>query len=329
MTIAYAVQDSLPNVIQFLPTGGPNGGPAFKLDSQGATPTILAIRVPLPKISNWSVAIDYFVNTTNMLATSGGYEGCGVRSRLLRHGAESPLSLYDNGLLTTQSNDWHTVITGWHNVTQRIDYPPNLQPEVEDIQFCVKGPVGGHVLLSELSVVNRFERVFEAAVTGESSNILLTRRETGTVPPLTYATFIQFGGMLFKYDDTYWDAYLSTETCDIKKGEDVSIEGKAILNGVSDSDSDLPWSIDLSVKFLSPDGNERWVDIETKTSNVATINETLFDNTVTFTSDRDYSQFEIVVKAKTFFGRDHSTIIGHKGIYTSITTRRALLSNNG
>lgn len=319
----YYPKSALPNQIQFLPTGGPNGGAAFKIDSSGSEAVRLAIRRPLPKLSDWNTSIEYTVNTLNMLATANGYEGCGVHAELMKHGPTKPIVLASNQLLGGGiSPDWHTVKTGWHSVTQQIKYQSRVQPEVENLQFVVKGPVGGHVLLSQWSVVNQYQRFYDTLVAGSSSSIALTRNEHQNFVWYSYANRLS-------YTRTTWSVYMETIPAQINKGETVRLDFSGVLGAVSDSDSDVPIELKAAAKFRAPNGDELWKDIASVTHPDAVLEEGLIEDSTTFTADRDYTQIEHVLLFQTRFGRVHSTSLSHRGMRFACTTTRPLISTNG
>ncbi len=324
--IVYPKAD-LPNTIQFLPTGGPNSGPAFKLDGAGADPTILAIRKPLAKLSDWSTSVEYLVDTSALAVTDNGYEGCGVRSRLLKQGTTEPYSIYDSGLLNGTSDDWHTKQDTWHTVTQRLDYGIAEQPEVEDIQFVVKAPLGSSARIAQLSVINQYSRFYETEVEGESDALAMTRVENQArdwlYRPFTGDTIAR------TVTRTSWVHFMDTIAPNIKAGENVKVSFSGVLNALSDSDSDVPVSLKASVKFTSADGSELWKDAASLESYDPVIVDSLIEGTYEFLAGEDYPQAELVITLQTKEGRLHATNLGHKGMYFSLTTSRAIISTNG
>ena len=324
--IAYPKSD-LPNTIQFLPTGGPNAGPAFKLDSAGSEPTILAIKNPLAKLSDWSTSVEYLVDTSSMSVTDNGYEGCGIRSRLLKQGTTAPYSIHDNGLLSGVSADWHLKQQTWHTVTQRLDYGVTEQPEAEDIQFVVKAPLGNYVKLAQLSVVNQYSRFYETEVEGEANSLAMVRVENQVrewlFRPLTGDTVPR------TVTHTNWVHYLDTLDTNIKAGENVKLSFSGVLNAMSDSDSDVPITLKASTKMTSSSAGEIWKDVATIESSVAEITDTLLEDSIEFVAGEDYPQAELVITLSTQFGRVHATNMGHKGMHFTITTSRSIISTNG
>ena len=324
--IAYPKTD-LPNTIQFLPTGGPSGGPAFKMDGAGSEPTILAIKNPLPKLSDWSTSVEYLVDTSTMAAASNGYEGCGIRSRLLKQGTSAPYSIYDSGLLAGMSDDWHVKQGTWHAVSQRLDYGVTEQPEAEDIQFVVKVPLGNYVKLAQLSVVNQYSRFYETEVEGEADSLAMARVENQVrewlFRPLTGDTVAR------TVTHTNWVHYLDTLDTNIKAGENVKLTFSGVLNAMSDSDSDVPITLKASTKLTAASGGEIWKDVATIESSVAEITDSLLEDSIDFIAGEDYPQAELVITLSTQFGRVHATNMGHKGMHFTITTSRSIVSTNG
>lgn len=313
----------LPNTVQFLPTGGPSGGPAFKLDTQGPVPSILAIAQPLPKLTDWDTSVEMIIDTSSLYVTANGYEGCGIRGRLLKRGEAEPYSIADNDLLSGPSSDWHTVRTGWHTITQRVSYGVSEQPDVEDIQFCVKGPVGSSVKIAQLSVINQYTKYYDTGVNGQSSHLSLTRRENQI---RTFDTYTRYVNLIYGTTmKTNWDSYLDTVPVNIKQKETVSLSFNGIIGAVSDSDSDVPITLKASIKFRGPSGNETWRDIATIVSEEAVIEEAPVEGTVEFLAAHDYTQAEMVILFSTRFGRLHSASVSHSGMQFTITSTRAIL----
>ena len=313
----YPVLQTMPNTVNFEPTGGPNGDPCFKLDQQGSAPTILAMRVPTVKISGWDTNLEYVVDTTDLQVTANGFEGCGARSRLLRTGPTEPIVLSDSGLFNGQSDDWHTVVTGWHNVTQRISHGINMAPDAEDIQFAVRGPVGGSVKISQLNVVNQYTRTYDIEVFGQSDNIVLTRRGDGITRIIASAPF----------GDTWWESFLDTIPINVNTNDTIEIQATAVMSATSDSDSDVPIRLGLYAKLRDGAGFEIWKKIASHSNPTAVFNDVVIQNAINWRAETNYNQLEGVIRFNTAFGRLHTVFVGHKGIQIQITVKRPLLSN--
>jgi|GEM_PF-4161210 len=323
----YPALQTMPNTVNFEPTGGPNGDPCFKLDQQGSQPTILAMRVPPIKLDDWDTSLEYKIDTTDLQVTANGFEGCGARSRLLRAGPTAPIVLSDSGLFNGQSDDWHTVITGWHNVTQRISHGINVAPDAEDIQFAVRGPVGGSVKISQLNLVNQYTRTYDIEVLGQSDNIALTRRGDGITRIISGSGGASSSAVSSAFGDTWWESFLDTIPINVNTNDTIEIQATAVMSATSDSASDVPIRLGLYAKLRDGAGFEIWKQIVRHSNATAFFTDTVLQNAINWRAETNYNQLEGVIRFNTAFGREHGVTVGHKGIQIQITVKRPLLSN--
>lgn len=311
----YPIQATLPPYMRLLPTGGQSGGAAIQIDAQGSAPSLLHVRVPLQQTSDWTTSVQSTVDTTNLQASANGYEGYAIYAQLFQLGTDRPVKSWDNKQLAEQNDNWHTVRTGFHTVTQDIPLPIDETGSFLDLAAAVRAPFG-QVTLSNWSIVNKYSREFGIVNNSPSGSVALTLRDD---------SFRELVGVTLRRNLVrYHDTFVGTQACRILQNETVNAQVSTVVNGIYDSNDDLPVFISAWIKLLGADGQDRWVQLDRQTSTTPIWSDVPLINSVEFIADRDYNQIDYVFIVDTQLRRGSATVFGHEGYRFDVTTRRAL-----
>jgi len=314
--LSYPVQQTMPNVVNFEPFGGPNGDPCFKLDLQGSEPTAIAFRTPLIQESGWDVSLNMSLDTTDLAVSANGFEGVIPRVRLLQAGESTPNVLYDSLDLSVPDDEWYTVRTSWHQFSQSLSLP-DVRPDVLDFWLVGKGPVGASFKVSNITLVNKYSKTFEINVPGVGLNIEMTRK---------FETVRVAGGLDgISYIRSFQDAYLDTVPCQVLKGDRVKCKFAGILS-FSRADPFIEGQIikyEVAVKFRSPEGNETWSRVVYRETPEPNVFNAVLTGTDEFVAEHNYNQMNLVISVETTLD-DTQFFASRNGMNLEVVSSRPL-----
>lgn len=316
----YPIQSGLPSWAQYLPTGSQSGKPAWQISAQGATPSIMWIRSGMIQIEDVNVTVDFIVNNQNLNAAANQYEGITVVAALLAAGTTIATKKWDNKVLNQPYDEWHHAKDDWKRITRVLELPDNHGAEELMVGLVVKAS-SGYSVVSSLAVVNSYERTYNFGKAGSNNLFSLTQRTS------QYVFYAENNGSIITYNPVHYEAFLDLFSVRIRKNEAVSVDCEAILQAISDSDSDVPIYVGIDLRFTSTSGQTyRQKALRIQETTAVMENTSAFD-TKSFTAPFDIFQVEPILVVATRYSRPHNTFGGYRALKFGITTSRNLISS--
>lgn len=318
---AYPLQSSIPSYADFELRGGQNNGSAFVLRGQSnGAPTILRPRVTPIQEASMSVAINATINTQFNNASPGGWEGIAPTVELLKITNSGLQPIWTNQLFGQQRRDlWIAKQRDWHQLTWIQDIP-QLGGDLLNIGLVNKCP-SGYAKLGNLSLTNHYSRYYESVTGGSSANLSLTRKT------VTRSAYYVAGVLVHPLPDYWYESYLDTLIIGIKKGESVTQNAIGTIGCISDSDSDVPIRLGITIKYTGLNGQQVFKDVVDFESETPVIEDRLFMASTNWVAEQDYIMAEPVLYLKTRYGRIHGSTASHNGIKVDISSTRNLLGS--